>query len=284
MPDIEKLNYQIKNGIGEEIDVDCRFQDTPVAKPIVIFCHGFKGFKDWGGFPHMMQILAEAGFFAVSFNFSLNGVSKENPTEFTLLDNFAANTFSRELDDLGIVVNHIFEKAPEFNADNKRIGLIGHSRGGGIAILYTASDPRIRALAALASVSDFDRYGKELKKKWKEKGYLEVENTRTGQMMRLNITLLEDIEKNINRLDIKKAIAEINEPVLIVHGKEDLSVKYTEAVDLLESSDKLHTELLLVDNTGHTFGVVHPFKGTTGPFEAVIDRIIKFFKLNLRSI
>ena len=99
--------------------------------------------------------------------------------------------------------------------------------------------------------------------------------------MHLNITLLEDIEKNIHKLDIKKAISEIKEPILIVHGKEDLSVKYTEAIDIYESSDKRRTELLLIENTGHTFGVVHPFNGTTKPFEIVIDKAKQFFKANM---
>lgn len=278
---MEKLNFQIENEIGSEIDIDCYFEKSTGIKPIVIFCHGFKGFKDWGGFPYMMQKLAKAGFFAVSFNFSFNGVSKENPTEFDRLDNFAANTFSREIDDLKTVIDHFNDNALLYNLDNMKIGLIGHSRGGGIAILQTAKDKRIKALAALASVSGFDRYGKEHKKRWKEKGYFEAENTRTGQMMRMNISLLEDIETNSSKLDIKKAISKINAPVLIVHGKEDLSVKYTEAVELFENSDKKQTELLLLDNTGHTFGVVHPFAGATKPFELVIEKIAGFLTSKL---
>ncbi len=278
---MEKINLQIKNEAGMEIDIDCRFHRSDSALPIIIFCHGFKGFKDWGGFPYMMEKLAEAGFCSVSFNFSLNGVSKENPAEFTKPENFAANTFTQELNDLKAVVDFFRKRAANYNADENRIGLMGHSRGGGTALLYAASDPRIKAAATLASVSSFDRYGRESKKKWRKNGFLEIENSRTGQIMRLNITLLDDIEKNSESLDIKEAVSKINVPLLIIHGKEDLSVKYREAEELYENSDKTKTELLLIENAGHTFGVVHPFGGTAKPFEIAIERVIKFFGTNL---
>ena len=40
---------------------------------IVLFAHGFKGFKDWGHFPLIQRYLANNGFIVVAFNFSHNG-------------------------------------------------------------------------------------------------------------------------------------------------------------------------------------------------------------------
>ena len=42
------------------------------ALPVVLFVHGFKGFKDWGAFPDACDELARAGFAVVTFNLSLN--------------------------------------------------------------------------------------------------------------------------------------------------------------------------------------------------------------------
>ena len=42
--------------------------------------HGFKGFKDWGFFPHLADRLARAGLVAVSFNFSGSGVGPDGET------------------------------------------------------------------------------------------------------------------------------------------------------------------------------------------------------------
>jgi dienelactone hydrolase len=278
---IEKTNLQINNQSGLDIDIDCFNPKSAEPMPLVIFCHGFKGFKDWGGFPYLMNKLAEAGFFAVSFNFSCNGVSKKNPLDFTRLDLFAENTFSKELEDLRLVINYFFDNASGYNIDKNKIALIGHSRGGGTAILQTAEDKRIKALLTLAAVSHFGRYGKEHKKRWKEKGYFEIENTRTKQMMKLNISLLEDIEKNKDKLNIIKAASNIDIPWLIIHGKEDLSVKYNEAEELFEKTNKKKAELLLIENTGHTFGTVHPFEGTTKAFEIVIGQVTGFLKIKL---
>src|SRR5438552_3847511 len=88
----DKINFQIQNNSGLEIDIDCRFKKNESLLPAIFFCHGFNGFKDWGGFPFMMERLAAEGFFAVSFNFSHNGVSKTSPMEFSRLDLFAENT------------------------------------------------------------------------------------------------------------------------------------------------------------------------------------------------
>jgi len=274
-------NFQLKNEDGAEIDIDCRFIPRAQKAPVVIFCHGFKGFKDWGGFPFMMEKLANDGYFAVSFNFSFNGIAKNTPHEFSRLDLFAKNTFSRELDETGKVIDYIFSNAEEYGIDSERIALIGHSRGGGIAIIKTSEDKRVKTLVTLASVSNFDRYSEEHKRKWKEKGYFEVENTRTHQMMRLNSTLLDDITDNAERLNILRAVGEINIPFLIIHGKEDLSVKSSEATEIYEASGSKNTEIFIVERTGHTFGTVEPFKGTTKAFETVIDKMGSFLKEKL---
>jgi dipeptidyl aminopeptidase/acylaminoacyl peptidase len=249
--------------------------------PLIIFSHGFNGFKDWGGFPYMMDRVANAGFIGVSFNFTFNGVDNNHPSEFSRLDLFAKNTFSRELDDLQVVLNYFYENAEKYNIDNSRIGLLGHSRGGGISILKAYEDFHVKALTALASVCTFDRYSDEHKKNWKEKGYFEVTNSRTKQVMRMDSALLEDLENNSARLDIINAMKNMHKPALLIHGKEDLSVRFEEAEKLYNASDKNSTELFTVPNTGHTFGTVEPFEGTTSAFEKVIDRLIGFFKKNL---
>ena len=275
---IKKINFQLLNKSGLEVDIDCRYLETNDKLPAVIFSHGFKGFKDWGGFPYMMQKFAEAGFFAISFNFSCNGVSKESPMEFTHLDLFAENTYSKELDDLKIVTDYFFENADKFSIDKNKIAYIGHSRGGGAAIISAAYDKRIKSLVTLASVSSYNRFGKEQLRMWKEKKYFESENTRTKQMMRMNLTILEDLEKNKEKLDILNAVTKLDIPFLIIHGKEDLSVRYSEAEEIYSKSDQIKTELLLINNTGHTFGVIHPFNGTTAAFENVIENSINFLK------
>jgi len=275
---VKKISIKIKNRHGDELNTDLRFTESQEKQPLVILCHGFKGFKDWGCFPYMMDRIAEEGNFAVSFNFSYNGTGENDfdQSDFTRLELFAQNTFSRELDDLGSIIDYLFENKDKYNYDTANITLTGHSRGGGIAILKTAEDKRISKLVVLSSVCNFDRYSDTLKKKWKEVGYFEVINSRTNQMMRLNYTLIEDLIKNKERLDIQKAISEITVPVMIIHGAQDITVDYSNAEDLYSRSDKEKTKLFLIENTGHTFGAVQPFEGTTKALEEVLTLIEDF--------
>jgi len=278
--EIKKSSLKTKNKHGDIINIDFRYSESRGKKPLVILCHGFKGFKDWGCFPYIMERIASKGNFAVSFNFSYNGVGSDekDQSDFTRLDLFAKNTLSRELDDLGSVIDYLFEHENEYDYDTGNVTLIGHSRGGGIAILKTAEDKRINKLIVLASVNSFNRYSGVLKTKWKEAGYFEVLNARTNQMMRMNYTLVEDLEKNKKRLDIQKAIKKIDVPTLIIHGTQDITIDYSNGEDLYSMSNKEKTELELIDNTGHTFGAVHPYAGTTVALEKVIELIINFLK------
>ncbi|MDQ3020226.1 MAG: alpha/beta hydrolase [Bacteroidota bacterium] len=285
---INKISEKIKNKSGDNLNTDFRFNPELKNTPLVIFCHGFKGFKDWGGFPYLMEKIASEDFFGVSFNFSYNGVgdSADEQIDFTRLDLFAQNTFSRELDDLGSIIDYLFDNKDKYNYDTGNVTLIGHSRGGGIAILKTAEDKRITKLIVLSSVNNFNRYTEVLKSKWKEVGYFEVLNARTNQMMRMNYTLIEDLEKNKERLDIQKAISEITTPLLLIHGTQDITVDYSNAEDLYarhiekNNSNKENTELILIEKTGHTFGTVHPYQGRTKAFEEVITLILDFLKKN----
>lgn len=270
-----KLLIYAKNG---NISADIVRITQRSKLPLIIFVHGFKGFKDWGGFPYMMEKFAEAGFAAVSFNMTHNGVSDESPMDFTRLDLFAENTHSKELEDVHTIIEYFYNNAEEYNIDKNRIALVGHSRGGGAAILAAASDNRIKAIVTLASIATVDRYTDEQKKRWREKGFIEMPNARTGQLMKMNKTFLDDIEQNKDKLDITAAVSRLNIPALIIHGKEDLAVKVSDAEKLYANSNKDSASLYIIDSTGHTFGVEHPFKGTTKAFNDAIGKTISFLK------
>lgn len=279
LPKITLKNIDIHVNNNVALHGDFYINDDKLnKKPLVLFVHGFKGFKNWGGFPYMLNRLSSSGYAAACFNFSHNGVTIDKPEEFTRLDLFALNTFSRELNEIGIIIDHFYENEKKYNIDKEKIILIGHSRGGGISIIAAAKDKRVKCLVTLASVSQFDRYSDKLKHEWKEKGYIEVENSRTKQIMRLNATLLKDIETNIETLNILSAASKLTIPALFIHGKEDLAVRFKESEEIYEKSNKNISELILIENTGHTFGVTHPFGGTTPAFERVIEKIKSFLE------
>jgi len=266
---------------GEKLRSTLFGQENLGKGPCIVFVHGFKGFKDWGFWPYMGDYFAERGYVVVSFNFSHNGVG-ESLTEFDELDRFAENTFSREVREVCEVVDAC--RSGVFgDVGGHRIALLGHSRGGGIALAAARQKPEVAAVALWSSVSDFNRYSEKHKEKWRKAGFFEVVNQRTGQVMRLNATLLDDLEKHKDySLNIEKAVCELNRPLLIAHGEQDVSVTVAEGKKLFEWSDKSCTEFHTVPKTGHTFGVGHPFAGSSAALDSVLDKTESFYAKSLK--
>ena len=269
-------NFVFSTTRNDSLKITAYGIDNIINAPCLILVHGFKGFKDWGFGPFIGKFLSDKGFFVLTFNFSHNGIG-DNPIEFTELDKFAENTFSLEIEELSQLIdaylNGFFGKT-----ENRKIGLIGHSRGGAISILTAKQKSEIDALAVWSSVSTFDRYSDRQKENWRKKGVFEVMNSRTKQVMRLNISLLDDLEKHKNDLlNIEKGIKELNRPFLIVHGEQDLAVPLKEGEKLYEWSNKELTKFVKIPAAGHTFDVAHPFQGTNSKFDKVLNNTLEFF-------
>jgi len=82
-----KKNSVVIEGKHEKtILMDYHFIPNGIQKPIIIFCHGYKGFKDWGAWNLMASKIAEAGFLFIKFNFSHNGGNIKQPIDFPDLE------------------------------------------------------------------------------------------------------------------------------------------------------------------------------------------------------
>jgi uncharacterized protein len=270
--------HSLPGALGQLL-IDVRAAGRSSSRPAVLILHGFKGFKDWGMFPHLAERLALAGFTAVSPNLSGSGV--DDAGEFTLPDRFGHNTFSAELQDVGRVLDSLTEGELGVPPPST-LGLLGHSRGGGIAVLQTARDPRIRALVTWSAISQVGRWPQEQRDAWRATGHIEIQNARTGQILPLYTDVLDDIEQNAESLDIETAAGQIGVPWLIIHGTEDESVGFSEAELLKMASSRKKTRLLPIERGGHTFGATHPWRSTTPQLDAVFDATVAWFAAQLQ--
>ncbi|PRB02397.1 alpha/beta hydrolase [Chryseobacterium sp. MYb7] len=275
-----KKKVGLENKETKKFLADVFYPDTEKKLPLIIFVHGYKGYKDWGAWNLMAEKFAEAGFFFVKFNFSHNGTTVEDPYNFADLEAFGNNNYSKELSDLGVVIDH-FSKDP--HVDNERIVLIGHSRGGGISIIKTSEDERINGLITLASVDTLDRFPKgDAFEKWKNNGVYYALNGRTKQEMPHYYQFYEDYEKDIHRFDVERAAEMAKAYMLIVHGTEDeaVEVKQAEHLHLLHPN----SELFLIENANHTFGAKEPWTDSDLPQDlySVTEKCIDFIKEKLK--
>lgn len=274
--------FSLTNRYGDPIYGDLRYPQGAQSCPIIVFSHGVKGFKDWGFWPVMGKHLARIGIASIAFNYSLNGFGTDGLAEFARPDLFEQNTFSREVDDLDDVFRAIQSGIlAQGVADPTRIGLIGHSRGGGIAIIRTSEDHAVKALTTWNAVGDFyRRFTPQMIADWETKGYTEIRNDRTGEILHMGRGLYDDAMAHQDRLNISACASRIMCPWLIAHAEDDNVVPMLNA-DLLASSATILVERF-TGSGQHTFGAAHPMPD---PFPdalmALLERTTTFFQTHL---
>ncbi|MEZ4912987.1 MAG: hypothetical protein R2798_02905 [Chitinophagales bacterium] len=258
---------QLKNIVVNGSDnrpmlTDLFFNADNKRKPVVIFVHGFKGFKDWGCWDLVAKQFATAGMVFIKFNLSHNGIQLPVTDELTDLEAFSANTFSKELDDIGYIIDWVANGNIGISlseVDLDKIYLVGHSRGGGDVILKAAEDKRVQKIVTWASIARHDRYNTpEILDYWQKEGVLYVENSRTKQKLPMKWNIVADYRANEKRLDIAAQLANVRIPHLIIHGTADTTVAFAEAEDLHKGSKQ--STLLSLPNEGHTFDAKHPWQ------------------------
>lgn len=181
--------FEINGSDGGPLRGEVRTAAPASGRPAVIICHGFKGFKDWGFFPHLAHRLARAGLTSVTFNFSGSGVVGEG---FSEPERFARATHSGDLEDLSIVFDALRSgRLARPVAPITLSGLFGHSRGGGTAVLFAAGEPGVQALVTWAAIATVHRWSDEVVSQWRRNGKIDIVNARTGEVLPLYPNLLD---------------------------------------------------------------------------------------------
>lgn len=269
---IRNEQFSLIGASGKPINGDLTYDENNTNTPLVIFVHGFKGFKDWGAHHLAARYFVQNGYRYLKFNLSHSGVTTEKPNDVSDLETFAANTFSKELVDIDIVINHAVKYLGVSD-----VFLIGHSRGGGLSILQAANNPNVKGLVTWSSIADFSSlWKKDQEKEWRETGQIGVYNARTKEIMPLNVALLQDFEENKEKLDILAAAKRINIPWLIVQGDDDVNVPFDTAEKLANANPA--SRLVKIEGANHVYGAVHPYPGETLPpqlFE-VCEKSLRF--------
>lgn len=215
-------------------------------RALVIVVHGFKGFKDWGFFPWLAENLCAEGLAVVRFNMSRSGIG-ENLETFDRLDLFREDTYSTQIADLLTTVRYA-----QSRFDSLSTFLVGHSRGGGVALLAARQVPGLAGVVTWSAISHVDRWDGPTKKKWRAEGYIDIENQRTKQMMRMSTAILDDA----GRHDIMAAVDKLEVPLLVVHGARDESVPVEEGRKIADRARD--ASLLILESATHTYNAIHP--------------------------
>lgn len=277
---VKKHPFSITINHNDFLVGDFYFIETTKKLPIVILIHGFTGSKDWGFLPFLAENLARNHFLAITFNFSYDGIAQDRDWVDDT-DKFAQNTITKEVADINFLVKSLQDKSilPESignYVDASTIFLVGQSLGGAVATIFTAQTQIPSKVILLGSVGTLNRYSKRQLEDWKRKGFLEFNNSRNGQTLRINFSYIEDIEQN--GYDLPKFLKKIQCPVLMIHGSEDCTVPLKEIQAYHKKAQNPFAILEIIPNTGHTFGIEHPLTEPTTALLNVLEKIIKFLK------
>lgn len=258
--------------IGENRIVRGDFYEAALQPALgtIIICHGYKGFKNWGMFPHVAQSLA-ADVNVMAINFSHNGVGADL-LEFTELEKFARDTYSRDLEDLDAVVREIRrnESFAGATAAEKPILLMGHSRGAGVCLIYALDHPdHIAGVISWNGISNVDLLTEDNKKEMRTTGSTYTLNGRTKQNMPLDLEILEDMESNSERFNIIGRISGAAFPIALIQGTEDGERLIRGSKQLVEQNSSI--QWIRIPEGNHTFGSVHPYQGESEALKQAIE-------------
>jgi alpha/beta superfamily hydrolase len=178
----------------------------------VILCHGMESDKESEKLVTLSQRLAEREILSLRFDFACAGESSGK---------FEEITYSGEVEDLRAA----FDLIAAHRAG--KVGILGSSMGGTVALLFAAEEPRVAALVTIAAPCHPDKITHKLLTPkevagWRRSGYLIYHGRR------INVSLLEDLQK----IRVPEAARKVPCPVLIIHGDADETVPVEEAYEL----------------------------------------------------
>ncbi len=256
---IKSDNVVFESCHGRSTVYDLRFTEDSKEKPLLIFCHGFKGFKDWGHFNLIADSFAEAGLIVLKFNFTYNGGTIAEVIDFPDLEAFSENNYLKEVEDIHHLIQLIEKREIAIPNWNGEIFLLGHSRGGGMVTIAGSENEKVTKVVSWAGISDCIKRlpnDSELKK-WQDEGVRYIMNGRTNQNMPMKYQFVESLLSNRDRLNIKSATQKMNKPHLVLHGTNDDAVSVQNAKDIHAWNP--NSKLILIEEANHVFWGKHPW-------------------------
>lgn len=249
----------------EKIDIKNGFYNIPAVytydtnkkqDSIVIMLHGWASNKDevLGTYKKLSNNLAKQGIASIRFDFIGTGDSEVDYLHYTL-----SSTVSDTI--------KVIEYAK--NIGYSKIGLLGWSAGGSIALLSASISNDISSVMTWNGAIDlFENRASEYEKALKDGYYIEEFSWRDP--IKVSLQFLKEA-KSVNILD---KVNEIKVPLLALYGSEDTVVNPKYAQKIVDNSNNKESRVLEIKGSDHIFNLF-----TNNPLDdKVIEETVKWFK------
>jgi dipeptidyl aminopeptidase/acylaminoacyl peptidase len=193
------------------------------ARPAILLCPG--RLRDISGLEFLSTALAARGYIVLA-------------TTYRGMDFFSDDADARAgLDYLAAL--------PE--VDSRRLGIVGHSRGGMTGLRTAAQDERVRALVALAPPTEFTSYVRAMAL---------LSPMRYEKMIESMGGTPEAQPERYRQISALSYAAQIHCPVLLVCGTQDLHAPIDHSkwmYEALVEAGNTHCRLEILEGVGHFF-------------------------------
>ena len=261
---------------GVSVPVTFVYPDNHGGRPVplVLLIHGHGGTRhEAGGFTKIAQGLADNGIASIRMDFPGCGDSSES---------WISNNLTNMLTDIRTAESFAIARG---NIDERRIGLLGFSMGGRLALLLADRDPKYPVLAMWAPSAtnggshlvDYlggpEKYA-EMKEQARNQGFAPF-TTFWGQDQRLGYQWFTDLEKS-RPMD---AAARYKGDVLVLWGDQDTVVEpaISEAV-LANAATARSRQRHVVAGADHGLGL---FDGNDAAVAETVDATVEYLVANL---
>lgn len=234
----------------------------PVAA--VLICSGFAGNKcgKFRVFVTLAQELAKQGIAVLRFDYRGTGDSEGEYSDITI---------ESQISDVLLCLNYLKEN-PKIDAS--RIGILGRSLGGMIAILAANQFPHLKSIALWAPVFTSQPWKKLFESLRSQNGSMVEHFSR----LPVNVPAMPGKEflKQFFQVDLLKELDQIAHiPLLHIHGKQDEFVKFEQAIEYENACKKYSkTSFIQLPNSNHDFSIAEER-------EIAIMKTYQWFKENL---
>ncbi len=274
------IPWSIPGADDQPILGDCHLP-AGIPRGVVLIAHGFKGYKDYGMFPRIAQILAGAGFIAHRFNFSHSGMTNTTDT-FERPDLFEQDTWNKQVADYRAVIDTIADA--RLDGTGLKFVMFGHSRGG-VSSLLTAgrhagdvSKAQPSGVATASAPNTCNYLPPDECEKLLQDGFIVSPSSRTGQDLRVGKAFLTEQQDDPVAHDLLALVRNVTCPMLIMHGDADPAVPVECATSIATEAGE-RGELFIIEGADHVFNTPNPLPAeqkSSDELKSMLEKLIDF--------
>lgn len=235
--------------------------------PAVVMLHGTGSDKNeaGGGYKLTAPELAKAGIASIRIDFIGNGESTADYIDYNLTSAVSdANAAQKYMAGLNTI-------------DANRIGIMGWSQGGTVAMLAAGHNRSFQSVLTWAGAPDLSiMVTKENYETAKKNGYYNL-TFDWRNPLKLGLKWFDDVYST----DVLKVFSYSDAPVLAINGSADTTVDPSNAKKIADASKNKNSKSLLIDGADHTFKI---FTGDMKAFNELQAATVDWFSKTLQPV